>query len=1581
MAHSVTKRRPDGQVRRTGKILVRRLVERAAVATTVLGLVLASAVTFVGAPQSAIAAPAVEQALTVADNGSGSWISRDGVSSIDQDLAVDISIDTGSQAGVLVRTNGTGADPTGYYAALNAANSTIMLMRAGTWDALSSCVTGLSTGQTALPANITRGQTYRLRLIAHGTQIQVALNGAVVISCTDSTTAAGGVGLRTYQASAHFDNAVLGGTFSDDFQDGDAAGWTAHGGTWAVVPVSADPKSLSVSNNGGGPWLARTGFSATDVDLSADLTVHTGGAQAGLLVRTDNPGAGVDPHGYYGAINAADGTVMLMRAGTWTALTSCTAGLAPAVPVTLPTGQYSVPASISASIAYRLRLVAQGSHIQLYLNGALRVDCTDSTWTSGGIGLRTYQAAADFDNVVAGAGAMSFTDDFQDGNQNGWDTRSGSWVVGSTAAVEHVLTVGNNLSGPWISPDGISGTDQDLSADVQAREGNQAGLLVRTTDTSQDPRGYYAAIDTNKDALLLMRAGTWDSLNSCTVGLATGQVSLPTALERAHTYRLRLTAIGSTVSVYLDGTLRMQCTDATTTSGGVGLRTYQAEGQFDNVAYTGVGSASETFERGSLAAWSAHGGTWGIRDIPVVLYPTFTGSANPVPATGVTYDPSSSYLNAVLNADVAAGAGSAPGHDFWVDRMLVRNGLEGSPSSDGNENLDAFTRGRAVYMRQNDQSKLGWGGHVAYWDDLGKDAFTLTLSSTGTAIPMSESTAARRQLPSYYDATYTGTGIGVHEIKYITENDVMVAQLDVTNTNSVAQSITVTGSSPLAGTASGSELTGTVATTNALTTVHPRFSGDSFSVSGSSLTRTASIAAGATGTFKVQLGMLVDEIPTSASDYQRYRAMTAAQAFTDQVTTYNRWWADNIVYVDSPEHNIDKWTFYRWWLVRFNHLDANIPGNDFQFSTAVEGALGYNNSISISDSSLIDDLKYLRDPAWSYGTTLSLGETSKGSWLADNPGDPAFWSAAHGFPYLNYVADASLRAYDVQGGSPKIAAKFAQYFEGDVNGMLGIFDSNKNFLLDFNRGDITGTDSDAVAFFWPDQNGKNRTMDRTETSFLYADAIAAAHFFHLAGDSAGEQRMTTMATTIRSQILALLWDGSNTQDSSGATGNTFKQKLTSTGDLVPWKEVSNFLPFAEGVVPHPGEAGYNANYTEALRFLADPAQFPTFPFYFSDQQDKASALLGRGTNNDGQSNNFSSQGSMQMFRIYAAAIRDYSQDYVTAADFKKLLYWNAWSQYIDGDNTKPDANEFFHSATSGQIGYRSWIHHDTLAGNAQVMVEDLGGLTPRDDSTVELNPIDVGWSYYTVNNIRYHGADMSIVWNSGNHYNGVPNGYSLYLNGHLAFTIDSLKHVLFNTVTGQITLPNGGSIVASTSTPISAATAVSFASGAPVVNEFALAGVNIDPTTISSPDLAVGQPVQTTFAETGRPGTAAVDGTTVNEPFWGTKGSPNASDSITVDLGSPKTIDDVRLYFYRTSSSATVPGYAPPASYQVEYLNGTTWTTVPNPQPSSATPIGNFNELKFTSVTASKIRLTVTHSGSTLWTGLKELQTYSLNGG
>ena len=199
----------------------------------------------------------------------------------------------------------------------------------------------------------------------------------------------------------------------------------------------------------------------------------------------------------------------------------------------------------------------------------------------------------------------------------------------------------------------------------------------------------------------------------------------------------------------------------------------------------------------------------------------------------------------------------------------------------------------------------------------------------------------------------------------------------------------------------------------------------------------------------------------------------------------------------------------------------------------------------------------------------------------------------------------------------------------------------------------------------------------------------------------------------------------------------FKQRDLEHDALVPWKDQQNFSPFTEGVVPN------TADFRQALRFYADPAEFPIMPFYTANQHDKADAEA----SGKGGSNNFSNINSTLQAQLYAKALRDYPSDHITPGMYRRLLEWLTWTQYVGADNRYPDNNEFFfdwdpETRTFG----RSGIHHNILGAYNFMLIDDIAGVRPRLDDDLELWPIDVGYDHFAIANLNYHGQDLTIVW-------------------------------------------------------------------------------------------------------------------------------------------------------------------------------------------------------------------------------------------
>ena len=505
--------------------------------------------------------------------------------------------------------------------------------------------------------------------------------------------------------------------------------------------------------------------------------------------------------------------------------------------------------------------------------------------------------------------------------------------------------------------------------------------------------------------------------------------------------------------------------------------------------------------------------------------PIYSSSSTAIAGEPVGFDPARSMLERIYRADLEAGAES-----FWFDRMLERQA--------GGSGGDAlYTRGRALYMYTHNPRVLGFagqgtganagGGGAAYREAIqigddncqaGPDAPCNLYAVTVSGGPLAEATAERRQYPSHWSSVHAADGLTVHQRKFITHNNVAVTVLEITNLSAQPTTRTITAATPgwvtQSASGDGTERVGTFHTRYNLTTVATRFSGDGFTASGNNLVRTVEVRPGASLILKLQLGATTDEIPDSGREYERYRGYEPLQAWRTHLAEYNRWWVDNVPYIDVPDDNIKKMSFYRTFLNRFNYIDANIPGNDYQFPVSVEGALGYDNAIQLTQPMHLQDLKYFRNPLWSYGNWVSSGETSKCDAFISNPG-----SFSWGNTYEQYIAREGWNSYKVHGGDKKILRNFARYAECDAKGQLAKYDSDRNFLMEYTVGFLTGNDADAVSFRWAP--GRE---DRAESAFLYAGATASAEAYALIGDGAKAAELSELAGHIKNAILDVLWD-------------------------------------------------------------------------------------------------------------------------------------------------------------------------------------------------------------------------------------------------------------------------------------------------------------------------------------------------------------------------------------------------------------------------------------------------------------------------
>ncbi|MEV1329375.1 PxKF domain-containing protein [Micromonospora costi] len=962
-----------------------------------------------------------------------------------------------------------------------------------------------------------------------------------------------------------------------------------------------------------------------------------------------------------------------------------------------------------------------------------------------------------------------------------------------------------------------------------------------------------------------------------------------------------------------------------------------------------------------------------------------------------------SMHQSIFEKDLAAG-----GTDYYLDRILGVRGPVGAAV--------LMTRGRSLYLRganTNTFAVMGFAGntYVGGPNNLG-NLYTVTVPGQ----TVTEVNAERFNAPSHARGRYTigATGVTADLTRFITYDNVAVTAVDFRNPGDAPVTFTVRASSPLATRpgAGDADLTGTRTVTSgannglvdtAWNTVTVDLTAAGFTRAGANLDRQVTVPAGGSVSLSVVGAVSSPTLPETVRSYREYAAMPPAEAVRTGITAFNRQWAQDVPYVDVPDPALEKAIVYRWWGERYNSLDANAPGYVYQYPTTVEGANLYQNAVALTQPMHLQDTKWLRTPYLPYGQILNIGELSGSSAFLDSPGHTS-WNNH----YSQYLGTAGLEAYNVHGGGAEVARKFADYFAGDGVGQLEHYDGNGDKLIAYDTNYMPGNDADAISFGFPKANAGApgaRTIERPESAYVWGAFDAARQLYQMSGaDRATVEAAAARADEIREAVLGRLWSpdmrmflaGTSHGATSAASSNGRANPLPADArDLIPAKESNLYDVYAENLIPY----DQWRTYVDGFRFLTYGDNFPIFPFYTANQYDRAAYGIGG-------SNNFSNINFTVQYRGVRSALRHYDpeQKYVTPAYAKRLLDWMAWSIYPNADLRAPNQAEYYSNWNPATKTYnRNNPNHVMLGNMNYIFVEDMAGLQPRSDDKIELWPIRFGYDHFMVNNVRYHGHDLTIVWDPDGSRYGLGAGYSLFVDGAKKVSTDGLGRLTYDPNTNRVDAEDGLTVTFTAAEGDDFPTAVDTGiADERVVAYLKTAGIDL---TEDAPNLAAGAGLRSSYtqqgprptpwrqfhtpgwsttsmnhtpgaiAETERPVSlaAVTDGITANEPYWGNHGTTEKNGYVELDLGSARSFDNVKVTFV---SDRQAGGYREPARWWIQVPDGHGgWSAVPDQFKNPAVPAAKFNEALFRTVTSDRLRVAFTNS-PTFYTAISEVQVF-----
>jgi hypothetical protein len=279
----------------------------------------------------------------------------------------------------------------------------------------------------------------------------------------------------------------------------------------------------------------------------------------------------------------------------------------------------------------------------------------------------------------------------------------------------------------------------------------------------------------------------------------------------------------------------------------------------------------------------------------------------------------------------------------------------------------------------------------------------------------------------------------------------------------------------------------------------------------------------------------------------------------------------------------------------------------------------------------------------------------------------------------------------------------------------------------------------------------------TINSYMAANARAIARVAELAGRRDVAKHFREKSESLCSQMIDALWD---------ADAKFFKVRFEN-GQLSDAREAIGFIPWTFKLA-RPDHAEAWQQFTAPAGFMA-PRGLTT-----AERRHPSFRTHGTGTCEwDGAVWPFATS---QTLTGLANLLRGPAQAFVTRRDYFEALRTYARSHQKDG---KPYIGEYHDEMTgdwliTGPKEVRSrYYNHSTFC---DLVISGLVGIVPRDGDKLEVDPLipDDTWDWFCLDGVRYHGHDLTIVWDrAGDRFNNGA-GLTIWANGQVIAQRDTL---------------------------------------------------------------------------------------------------------------------------------------------------------------------------------------------------------------
>jgi hypothetical protein len=516
------------------------------------------------------------------------------------------------------------------------------------------------------------------------------------------------------------------------------------------------------------------------------------------------------------------------------------------------------------------------------------------------------------------------------------------------------------------------------------------------------------------------------------------------------------------------------------------------------------------------------------------------------------------------------------------------------------------------------------------------------------------------------------------------------------------------------------------------------------------------IAPGQTKVFKAALELRkagelsrIDSIlrvPTDRDFVVRAADQDARDSLVAQVERYQSWFDANLAYFACSDPWVEKLYYHRAYVLHKNMLDPRL--GRMKWPTQSEGrwrSTWYPNVISYGAAHQIREARWLREAKYWQGHLRTWAENEKPDGVYPShvtPGGPS------GGQYTDWITSAAWDGHLVQPDL-EFLAEIVAPLAANVRGWQKTCDPDGDGLLAVDSHWWTGMEYQPSFFAFSNyrvsadfsEPARPENLDRVDlTAYNYGNAIAVARIYRRLGKEREAHEFDDLAQKIAGAVLKKMWRPDK---------RYFYSLRSRDGAVADVKEVIGVYPFYFGMIPT------GQGYEPAWEAILDPKQFWTkWPVASASRQCPAYSQTnwpgdGRAAGCMWNGPTWPHANSIVMTAmarsLRAARDHDDKSSPLSRDNLWQLFDSFTKAQFRDQDLKYPWTGEFYNGETGRwKTAERDYNHSTWL----DILIPDLIGLVPRDDQTLEVDPLlpESALSFLILDGQHYHGHDIAIVW-------------------------------------------------------------------------------------------------------------------------------------------------------------------------------------------------------------------------------------------